>query len=120
MHGITPDLPLDSFVGKEFNLIGLGRFQIQLHASGTGSLLVEAHWELRDANGALIDQAQDHKTRRAYRLHEVIDVPVVDLQVTPPKSFTFSFEDGHTLTVYDDEQYEAFSIHLDGEPSLYI
>ena len=47
MYGVPADLPVNVFVGKEFNQIGLGRFQIQFHCSGTGSIFVEGRWELR-------------------------------------------------------------------------
>jgi hypothetical protein len=56
-----------------------------------------------------------------YRLHTIIDVPIVGYELDPPRSFTILFESGHRLTVFDHTpQYEAFSIQIDGQPSIYV
>jgi hypothetical protein len=121
MHGIPADLPLRSFVGLEINMVGLGRFQTQFHCAGAGSIFVEGRWELRDAAGSVIDCQQDHDSRAAYRIHEILDVPIVRYEVDPPRSFTIVFENDLRLSVFDDSpQYESFSIHLDGQPSMYV
>ena len=121
MYGVPSDLPIERFVGRELNQICLGRFQLQFHCSGTGSIGVEGHWELTDAQGALVDAAHDHADRDSYRLHRIIDVPIVRSSLDPPRSFTLYFENGFQLTVFDQSpQYESFSIQLDGEPTLYV
>lgn len=121
MHGVPPDLPLDRFVGRECNQIGLGRFQIQFQFSGTGSLHVESRWELRCPMGEIIDGAREHVERECYRIHRVIDVPIVRFVIDSPRSFTLFFKTGEALTVFDDsDQYESFSVHLEGDGSIYI
>ncbi len=121
MYGVGVDLPLDHFVGQELNQIALGQFQVQLHFSGTGSIFVEGAWELRDPDGALVDRDREHADRDCYRIHRVIDVPVVRFEIDPPRSFTLVFESGFRLTVFDDTpQHEAFSIHIDGQPTVYV
>ena len=121
MYGIPSDLPLGAFVGREFNQVCLGRFQVQFHASGTGSVFAEGRWELRNAHGDLLDKAREHERRESYRIHEVIDRRIVGFVIDAPSHFTLEFEGGHRLSVFDDsEQYESVSIHLDGEPSIYI
>ena len=121
MYGIPADLPIRVFVGQKLNQVCLGRFQIQLHCSGTGSISVEGRWELRDDAGQMVDREEDHEQRRSYRIHRVIDVPVARFSIDPPRSFTLFFENGLALSVFDDsEKYESFSIHLDGKPSLHV
>lgn len=121
MYGVPSDLPLEVFVGREFNQICLGRFQIQFHASGTGSIFVEGRWELRDREGELVDEDREHSKRDAFRVHPILDVPVVRTDIDPPHSFALVFENGWTLSIFDDSpQYESFSIHLQGQPSLYV
>lgn len=121
MHGVPADLPLEPFVGLEFNQIALGRYQTQLHCAGAGSIFVEGRWELRAAAGDLVDSQVDHEKRDAYRLHTIIDVPIVGYEIDPPRSFTIVFKDGHRLSVFDENpQYEAFSIHIDGESPVYV
>ena len=121
MHGVPSDLPLTPFVGRECNQIALGRFQVQFHFSGTGSIFAEARWELRGPSGDLIDAACDHAERESYRIHIIIDVPVVRFAIDPPLSFTLFFESGHTLTIFDEsDQYESFSLALEGVGRDYI
>jgi hypothetical protein len=121
MYGVPVDLPVTVFIGQEFNQICLGRFQIQLHASGTGSISVEGHWELCDEKGTMVDAEQDHKDRQAFRIHRIIDMPIVRASVDPPRAFSLFFENGWCLTIFDDTpQYESFSVHIEGQPSLYV
>ena len=121
MYGVPADLPLNAFVGRDFNQIALGRFQTQFHSSGTGSIHVEGPWELRESGGELVDAWTEHEKRQMYRLHTIIDVPIVGYELDPPRSFTIVFESGHRLTVFDDTpQYEAFSVQIDGQPSIYV
>src|SRR5262245_25718646 len=121
MYGVPSDLPLKAFVGGEFNQIALGRFQTQFHSSGTGTISVEGRWELRGSGGDIIDAWTEPEQREADRLHSIIDVPVIRYAIDSPWSFTNACENGHRLTVFDDTpQYEAFAIHLDGQPSMYV
>jgi hypothetical protein len=121
MYGVPADLPLKPFVGLEFNQVALGRYQTQFHCAGAGRIFVEGRWELRTAAGEIVDAKADHYARDAYRLHKIIDVRISGFEVDPPRSFTIIFQDGYRLSVFDDDpQYEAFSIHLDGQPPMYV
>ncbi len=121
MRGVPADLQLQPFVGREFNQVALGRFQTQFHSSGTGSIHVEGRWELRDATGNIVDSWVEHEKREAYRLHTIIDVLIVRFEVNAPRSFSIVFGTGHRLSVFDETpQYEAFSVHLDGQSSIYV
>lgn len=121
MHGVPKDLPLDRLVGLEFNLIGIGSFQLQFQISGVVSMHVEGRWELRDEEDILVDFSQELEDRDAFRIHRIIGVPIVGFSLQAPSSFTLLFQSGHRLTVYDDsDQYESFSLHFDGEPGWYI
>jgi hypothetical protein len=95
MHGVPDTLPLKPFVGSAFNQIALGRYQVEFHCAGVGSIDVEGRWELRQADGTLVDASAEHGTRDAYRLHTVLDVPIRGFQVDPPRSFTLVFDNGH-------------------------
>ncbi len=68
-----------------------------------------------DASGNMVDRAQDHAERHGYYVHKIIDSPVRRYVINAPGSFTLDFENGYSLTVFDDsEQYESFSIQPDG------
>ena len=121
MYGVPADLPLDEFVGKEINVISFTRFRIQLCLIGAGTIDVGDNWELRDRSGSLIDSERDHGERDGYRVHQILDVPIVGFSIDPPRSFTLIFESGHRLEIFDDsEQYESFAIYLDGKSSWFI
>ena len=115
MYGVPPDLPLDRFLGRECTLIGIGRFEIRFMFPSTGDICVYGRWEVCDGSGRVIDRAQEHAERACYFVHRVIDSPVHRYAIDPPASFTLHFENGHSLTVFDDsEQHESFSIQPDG------
>jgi len=121
MYGVPADLPIAKFVGAEFNQVCLGRFQLQLHASGTGSISVEGRWELRDSRGELLDAACEHEDREAYRVHHIIDVPIAAAEIDAPRSFTIRFQNGCSLTVFDDTpQHEACSLNIDGMGPVHV
>jgi hypothetical protein len=121
VYGVPASLPLKPFVGLEFNQIALGRYQTQFHCAGAGSISVEGRWELRKGDGSLVDASTPHERREAYRLHEILDVPIVGYRLDPPRSFTLVFESGHSLSVFDDDPgHEAFSIQLDGRPEMNV
>ena len=111
MYGVPEDLDLSVFRGAALIQVALGEFQVQFHFQPDGYIGVEGHWELRDASGALVDQAVPNAEREAYRVHTLLGHTVTATQVDPPRSFTLTFHDGKTLTVFDDsEQYESFCI----------
>jgi len=60
MYGVPDNLPVNAFLGNEFNQICLGRFQVQFHASGVGSISVEGRWELRDGTDNVVDSQEEH------------------------------------------------------------
>lgn len=121
MYGVPGDLPMQPFVGQNLDQICLGRFQIQLHFSGGGSIFLEGRWELRDEAGEIIDRAEDHENREGYKIHRLLDVPVASFSIDPPRSFTLFFNNRLALAVFDDsDEYESFSIRVDGQPPLYV
>src|SRR5712664_1102577 len=92
MYGVPTDLPVERFVGHELNQVCLGRFQVQFHCSGTGSIFVEGRWELRDKTGALLDSVREHSERLSYQIHRILDVPIERAAVDPPRSFALFFK----------------------------
>jgi hypothetical protein len=121
MYGVPPDLPLTDFVGKDCNQVALGRFQVQFHFAGAGSIYAESRWELRGPAGEIVDSASEHSERDCYRIHKIIDVPVVRFVIDAPSSFTLFFESGYALTIFDDStQYESFSVELEDGQSFYV
>jgi hypothetical protein len=115
MYRVSPQLPLQRFVDDALDQISLGQHQIQFRFGRAGIIAVEGHWQLHDASGALVDEAQDHASRQHYRIHAILGQRVTAYSIDAPRSFSITFSTGHRLTIYDDsEQYESFSIQPDG------
>jgi hypothetical protein len=115
MYGVPPDLPLNRFLGKECTLIGIGRFEIRFKVPSTGDICIYGDWKVCDGSGRTVDLTQEHSSRNSYFVHKVIDSPVPRYAINAPTSFTLYFENGYSLTVFDNsEQYESFSIQPDG------
>src|SRR5436309_875186 len=112
MYGVPADLDLSIFHGDYLTQIGIGQYDLQFVFGRGGVISVWGHWELRAADGHLLDWAQEHAEREAYGVHFVLGKSVVSWQDDPPKSLTLTFDGGMVLTVFDDsEQYESFSIN---------
>ena len=120
-YGVSEELSLTEFVGAECNLIGLWKYQTQFHFyDGQKSIYAESRWELRDSTGEIADQAMPPEARQVSHVHIILEQVVRSFSVNAPESFTPYFDNGCSLTIYDDsEQYETFSIHS-GDKHFYI
>jgi len=111
MYGVPANLDLTAFNEATLIEVGLGEFIIQLRFHPVGTIGVEGGWELRDANGSILDTAARNARPDAYRVHVILGKQVKAFSVTPPHSFSLEFETGHVLTIFDDsQQFESFSI----------
>jgi hypothetical protein len=111
MYGIPNDLDLSLFVGATLVQIGLGQFDLQFHFHPDGSVSIQGHWELIDAEERIIDFAIENAERDAYRIHVLLGQVVVGSQLNPPDSFSLGFANGFTLKVFDNsKEYETISI----------
>jgi hypothetical protein len=116
MHGVPADLNLTGFHGATLIQIGVAEhtlhfvFQSSL-PNPLQSIMVESSWEIRDADGAILDRVQEHAARDVYRIHRLLSHDVVSSVVDAPRSFTLRFNSGHQLQIFDDSpKYESFSI----------
>jgi hypothetical protein len=116
VHGVPATLDLTGFHGA--TLIQIGVAEHTLHfvfqpplPKPLHYIMVEGSWEVRDSDGAILDQVQEHASRHVYRIHKLLGHDVVGSVVNAPGSFTLRFDSGHQLQVFDDSrQYESFSI----------
>jgi hypothetical protein len=117
MYGVPPDLPLDRFLGQNCTLIAIGSVEIRFMFPSSGDICVYIHgrWEVCDDCGRMIDRTREHAERTCYFVHKILESPVHRYAIDAPVSFTLYFENGYSLTIFDDsEQYESFSIQPDG------
>ncbi len=111
MHGVPRDLDVRRFQGDSLIQIALGEWQIQfLFQSGT-NISVDGHWELKNSSGVLMDKAMENVERENYKIHYLLGRTVVETMLAAPTSFTLVFDNGMSVTVFDDsDQFESFSI----------
>ena len=115
MYGVPPDLPIQRFVGDFLSQVCIGMDGVHFAFGSAGTISVGGCWELCDRSGRLVDAAQVHVDREAYRVHVIFNEEVTGYSIDPPHSFSLTFASGHRLTIYDDTpQYESFSIEPDG------
>jgi hypothetical protein len=111
MHGVPQDLDLSPFQGADLIQIAIGCYDLQLNFSPEDrKISVWGHWELSDSTGTMIDQAQEHLSRDSYKVHRLLGRTVTAYSVEAPKSVTLTFDNGMTMTFYDDSEYESLSI----------
>jgi hypothetical protein len=112
MFGVPPNLDLSRFQGAELIQVSIGCNDVQLNFEPQSKISIEGHWELRDQAGTIIDQAQDSNlTRDSYKIHRILGQIVVAHSVKAPESFTLTFDNGMTITVFDSsDRYESFNI----------
>ena len=116
MYGVPADLDLTGFHGARLFQIAVAEHNLHFNFQEADAvplryILVEGGWELRTADGEIVDQRQEHATREVYRIHQLLGRAVVDSSIDPPRSFALRFDSGLELRVFDDsEQYESFSI----------
>jgi hypothetical protein len=124
MYGMPADLDLTMFHGTNLIQICLGVFQLQFWFHGEDQsvpqpyLAVEGYWELRDADGGMVDQGGNAERddgqpviREVLSIHALLGQKVIASELAPPTSFTLVFGDGARLSVFDNaERYESVSI----------
>ncbi len=124
MYGVPADLDLRMFLGTTLVQICLGpfdmqfRFQTEHPFEGGPYLQIEGYWELRAADGEVLDHSPYAKgkrtppvAQRVFRAHSLLGRTVASFSLEPPESLTLVFDDGQQLRVFDDsDRYESFAI----------
>jgi hypothetical protein len=117
VYGVPEDLDLRPLHGDYLTQVCLGLSDLQFCFGAGGCISVWGHWEVRAADGTVLDQAvEDLAGRDCWRVHRLLMATVTASRLDPPRSFTVLFDNGMSLTVFDDsQQYESCSITLGGD-----
>jgi hypothetical protein len=110
VHGVPKDLDLTPFLNAMLERVdfGIHIFHLRFDKPGT-EISVEGFWELRDSTGNVIDSTSDDPDG-CVRLPLLTGKTVVSTAIDPPRSISLQFDSGHTLVLFDDSEYESFSI----------
>ena len=112
MYGVPESMDLRPLHGAELTHVGLGEYQVQLNFHPAGYLSIEGWWELRAADGTVIDRSEPAPRGNPYHFHRLLGQKVTGSELSPPDWLALRFERGEVLRVYDDKpNYESFTVH---------
>jgi hypothetical protein len=112
MYGVPQNLDLQRFHGDSLMELGIGQCILQFRFAAGLTISVEGGWLQRDATGIILDRGTRQTARRECdKLQLLVGATVTTSSVDPPSSFTLYFDNGMSLTVFDDSyRYESCSI----------
>lgn len=121
MYGIPPDLKLDSLIGCDLNLLGLGRYDVQLNFDGSGiTFCIQGGISLLK-NGKIVAIWNEQNNWSSLAFQEILNATVKNYSIPNEKLLEIKFMNGFVLQVHDDsDQYETMQIYFDDTTKLAI
>jgi hypothetical protein len=119
MYGVPENLNLSAFVNTELSQIDIGQAYLNFCFHPIGIIQCYGDWEATNPDGGHLDGSLGGEAagseRDSYRVHKLLGIQVVAVQVNPPKSISWIFEGGYKITIFDSsEAYESFTIEPGG------
>ena len=125
MYGVPADLDLSVFQGSrltQMRILDTGMVYFDFgELEPRGEIGVEGRWIVQAPDGCIVERTRDASVTEnpkgdirgsAAPLLRVVGRVVTAWRVDPPTSFTLVFDDGSTLTVFDDsDRLESFCIY---------
>lgn len=114
MYGIPLDLNLDAIIGYDLNLLGLGRYDMQLNFSGSGMVIcIQGNITLKEKD-EIIAKWNEHDNWSALSFQKLLNATVKKYFVANPHLLEIEFENNLVLQIHDDnDMYEAMQIYFD-------
>ena len=115
MYRIPKDLNLENIIGRDLNLLGLGRHDVQLNFDGSGiKICVQGTISLIE-DGKVIATWTEHNWS-SIDFQNILNATVESYAVPRENLLEIRFEDGLTMQLHDDsDQYETMQIYFDDE-----
>jgi len=113
MHGVPADLDLHRFHGATLTQVVISEFQVQFVFISPQLIIgVEGAWEIRSVDGDIVDHSLPNDQRDSFKVHRLLARTIAASVVNTPQSFTITFDNGWSLSVFDSSrEYESFSIN---------
>jgi hypothetical protein len=113
MYRIPKDLNLENIIGRDLNLLGLGKHDIQLNFDGSGiKICVQGAIRLIE-DGKVIATWTEHSWS-SIDFQKILNATVESYAVPRENLLEIRFEDELTLQLHDDsDQYETMQIYFD-------
>lgn len=123
MYRIPSSLNLDAIIGYDLNLLGLGRYDIQLNFIGSGvKICVQGNVTLRK-NGKIIATWNDTDNWSSLSFQKLLNANVIKYSIPHDRLLEIEFFQDLVLQLHDDsDQYEAMQIYFDdrNKPTIII
>lgn len=114
MYGIPLDLNLDAIIGYDLNLLGLGRYDVQLNFTGSGILIcIQGDITLKEKDDVISKwNEQDNWSTLAFQ--KLLNATVKKYSVVSSRLLEIEFDNNLVLQIHDDkDMYEAMQIYFD-------
>ena len=105
MYGFKQDLDLKSIVGKDLNLLGLGRYDLQLHFDGSDLkvICIQGKVDVRE-NDQVISSWNETNNWSSLNFQKLLNATASNFVIPHEKVLIISFENDLHLTLYDDAE----------------
>jgi hypothetical protein len=110
VYGVPEDLDLQFLHGADVIQVCLGLSQVQFVFHPEANISVEGDWILYAADGSELDRSRPSPRQEAFQLHRLLGQRVEKTTVSSPSWIALHFESGELLRIFDDSEYESFSI----------
>ncbi len=114
MYRIPKDLDIKDIIGYDLNLLGLGRYDVQLNFNGSGiKMCIQGNISLLQ-NDKLIATWDEEKNWSSIEFQKILNATVEGYSVPNEHLLEIKFKGGIVLQIHDNsDQYEAMQIYFD-------
>lgn len=123
MYGFSKDLAIETIVGRELNLLGLGRYDVQLNFDGSGlKICVQGPISLIE-NGKVVAKWNDKENWSSLVFQKLLNSIAESFSVRNKHLLEIKFSNGLVLQVHDDNpQYEVAQIYFEdkSKPTIIV
>ncbi len=116
MYRFPADLKLDALIGCDLNLLGLGRYDVQLNFGGSGIKFgIQGNISLLK-DGSTIAVWNEKENWSSLAFQELLNATVKGYSVPNDKLLELRFTNGLALQIHDDsDQFEAMQIYFEDQ-----
>ena len=114
MYGVPLDLDLQSIIGNDLNLVGLGKYDVQLNFDGSGvKICIQGDITLmEDKQVIAVWNEKGHWSSLAFQ--KLLNATVEGYAVPIKRLLEISFKNNLILHLHDNsDQYETMQIYFD-------
>jgi hypothetical protein len=121
MYGFPEVLPIDSIVGYDLNLMGLGWGDVQLNFTGSGVLIQVFGDMTLIKQGCVVAEWDDKRNWTSLDFQELLNATVDSFHVKSKQLLEITFSNGLVLQIHDNNpRYEAVTITIEDTRQMFI